>query len=116
MRNILIAVFTLLFIYIVYTVIATSLESNLFEEWDFLASIPWMKATLIDFYINTVVIFAWIYFKENNFYKSLLWLIGLVFLGSIISTLYVILQLIKVKSDEPVSNAFLKSANRGNYA
>lgn len=107
MKNYLIALFGILFIYIVYTVISTSLESNLFKEWNFLASIPWMKATLIDFYINTVVIFAWMSFRENKWTERILWLIGFVFLGSIATTLYVLIQLFKLEKDEPVVNAFL---------
>lgn len=107
MKNFLIGVFILLFIYIVYTVISTSLESNLFSEWDFLASIPWMKATLVDFYINTVVIFAWMSFREKKWPVRILWLILFVFLGSIATTFYVLIQLFKLEKDEPVVNAFL---------
>ena len=107
MKNILIAVFSILFLYMVYTVVSTSLESNLFEEWDFLASIPWMKATLIDFYVNTVVIFAWIFYRENNPGRSLIWLVLLVFLGSMASTVYVLIQLFKLKDGEHVSRAFI---------
>lgn len=111
MKNFLIAVFSILFIYIVYTVIATSLESNLFKEWDFLASIPWMKATLIDFYINTAVIFVWMALREKKWSVRILWLIGFVFLGSIATTLYVLIQLFSLKKDEPVINAFLLKKN-----
>ena len=107
MKNFLIAVFSILFIYIVYTVITTSIESNLFKEWDFLASIPWMKATLIDFYINTVVIFVWMAFREKNWLARILWLFGFVLLGSIVTTLYVLVQLFKLDKNEPVINAFL---------
>ncbi len=113
MKNVLIVLFLGLFVLMVYTTISTSLESNLFEEWDFLASIPWMNATLIDFYINTVVIFAWIAFREKNLIKNSIWLILLVCLGSMASTIYVVIQLLKLKNDEPVSNAFLISNSRG---
>ena len=107
MKNFLIAIFSILFIYIVYTVISTSIESNLFKEWDFLASIPWMKATLVDFYINTAVIFTWMSFKENKWSVRILWLVFFVFLGSRATTFYVLLQLFALKKDEPVINAFL---------
>lgn len=107
MKNLLIAVFILLFGYIVYTVITTSLQSNLFKEWDFLASIPWMKATLVDFYINTVVIFSWMSFREKLWSIRFIWLILFVTLGSIATTLYVLIQLFKLKKEEPVLNAFL---------
>ncbi len=107
MKNALIILFGFLFIYIVYTVISTSLESNLFEEWNFLASIPWMKATLVDFYVNTVVIFVWMAFREKSWGVRILWLIPFVLLGSIATTAYVLIQLFKLKKDEPVKNAFL---------
>ncbi len=107
MKNFLIIIFLFLFFYINYTVISTSIESNLFTEWNFLASIPWMKATLVDFYINTIVIFVWVAFREKTWLSRILWLIGFVFLGSIITTLYVLIQLIKLKKNEPVINAFL---------
>jgi len=102
-----IAIFSMLFVYIVYTVISTSIESNLFKEWDFLASIPWMKATLIDFYINTIVIFSWMSFREKNWQVRFMWLLLFVFLGSIATTFYVLIQLFKLDKDEPVINAFL---------
>ncbi len=107
MKNLFIVIFSILFVYIVYTVISTSIESNLFTEWDFLASIPWMKATLIDFYINTVVIFVWLSFREKNWAVRIMWLVLLVFTGSIASTFYVLIQLFKLEKDEPVINAFL---------
>jgi len=66
-----------------------------------------MKATLIDFYINTVVIFVWMSFRENSWLARILWLIGFVLLGSIITTLYVLVQLFKLDKNEPVINAFL---------
>ena len=45
-----------LWFWMVYIVVSTSLESSLFENWDFLASIPWMRATLWDFYANILLI------------------------------------------------------------
>ena len=107
MRNFLIAVFGVLFLYMIYTVVSTSIESNLFDEWNFLASIPWMQATLIDFYVNVVVIFTWMAFKENSWIARILWLFGFIFLGAIITTLYALVQLFKLDGNEPVSNAFL---------
>ncbi|MBU1100792.1 MAG: DUF1475 domain-containing protein [Bacteroidetes bacterium] len=113
MKNILITIFGFLFIYIIYTIVATSLESNLFTEWDFLASIPWMQATLIDFYINTIVIAVWVAFKEKHITKTIVWFIAFCLLGSAATTFYVLLQLFKLSADEPVSNAFLTSRKLG---
>ena len=30
-------------LYMIYVAVATSLESNLFEQWSYLAQIPWMS-------------------------------------------------------------------------
>ena len=83
-----------------YEVIATSLESNLFEQWHFLGSIPWMRATLWDFYANILVIYVWIVYKERSLLLKLLWLAALVCLGSIGSCSYVLLQLFRLKEGE----------------
>ncbi len=49
----------------VYVVIRTSLESSLFEQWDFLGAIPWMRATLWDFYANMLVIYLFVLYREG---------------------------------------------------
>jgi len=100
--------FGLLFIWMCYMVISTSLTSNLFTQWDFLGSIPWMRATLWDFYANVTVIFLWVCYKEDNIGVRLLWLILLVALGSIASCAYVLIQLFKLKRGEGLKEFFNK--------
>ena len=95
-------------IFMCYEVISTSLESNLFVEWNFLGSIPWMRATLWDFYANVLVIFLWVCFKEKNIILKIIWLILLVCLGSIASCIYVLIQLFKLKKEDGLENLFLK--------
>jgi len=67
--------YVLLFVWVfmVYIVISTSLESNLYKEWDYLAAIPWMRATLWDFYANILIIYLWVIYKEKNILVILLW-------------------------------------------
>jgi hypothetical protein len=100
--------FSLLFIWMCYTVISTSLQSDLFSQWNFLGSIPWMRATLWDFYANVTVIFIWVAYKENNFWLRLLWLILLVTLGSIASCAFVLIQLFRLKPGEGLKELFSK--------
>ncbi|KAJ1424953.1 hypothetical protein SESBI_11347 [Sesbania bispinosa] len=61
---------------------------------------PWMTATLIDFYINVVALSVWVAYKEPNWISSILWIILLVFLGSITTSAYIVLQLLKLSSQE----------------
>ncbi len=100
--------FSCVLIYMCYEVISTSLESNLFEQWNFLGAIPWMRATLWDFYANVLVIFTWIAYKERSFAAKAIWLVLLVCLGSIASCSYVLIQLFRLKKNESLKELFSK--------
>jgi len=100
--------FSLLFVWMCYTVISTSMESNIFKQWDFLESIPWMRATLWDFYANVTVIFLWVAYKESSLVLRIIWLILLVTLGSIASCVFVLIQLFRLKPGEGLKEFFGK--------
>lgn len=65
---------------------------------------PWMAATLIDFYINILAIGLWIIYKEQSWVHSILWIILLVCLGSITTCGYIVLQLLKLSSEESMQD------------
>lgn len=100
--------FTLLFIWMCYTVISTSMENNLFKQWSFLGGIPWMRATLWDFYANVTVIFLWVAYKENSIAARIIWLLLLLALGSIASCAYVLIQLYRLKPGDGLPELFGK--------
>lgn len=108
MINFLKIFFTILFFYMIYTVVETSLRSNLFEEWNYLGSIPWMVATLKDFYVNIVVLYIWVLYKEKNIGLWILWLVLFVCLGSIGVILYVLIQLFTLKPGEGIEKVLLR--------
>ncbi len=100
--------FGILLVWMCYTVISTSLQSNLFKEWDALGAIPWMRTTLWDFYANVTVIFIWVCYKEKSITLKILWLVFLVCLGSIASCVYVLIQLFRLKPGEGLKELFSK--------
>lgn len=108
MKNVLITILGATFFWVVYVVISTSLESNLFKEWDFLASIPWMRATLWDFYALILVLLLWVYYKESSIVLKGVWTVLFVGLGSIAVTAYVLLQLFRLKKGEGMHNVLLR--------
>jgi len=57
-----------------------------------------MAATLKDLYINTIVIFRWIAYKEQSIGERVVWLFLLAGLGNIAVTAYVFLELAKLKN------------------
>ena len=109
MINALRALFILMFIYMSYVVISTSLESNLLQEWSNLASIPWLVATIKDFYANTIIISLWMFYKEKTWLARLLWLILFVGLGSIATSAYVLMYLFRVSSNDSVEKVLLRA-------
>lgn len=108
MINLLKIVFSALFVFMCYKVVATSLESNLFDEWDFLGSIPWMRATLWDFYANIFIITLWMFYKEKNVFLKIVWVPIFVCLGSIGTLGYVLVKLFKLKDGEGVKDLLVK--------
>ncbi len=103
-------VFSALLIWVTYVVISTSLESSLFKEWNFLGSIPWMRATLWDFYANIFIITLWMFYKEKSVFLKIVWLILFVCLGSITTCSYVLIQLFKLKTGEGVKELIGKGS------
>ena len=90
-----------------YTTIETSLASNLLEEWPALLSLPWMRATLVDFYINIAFIFLWVVYRERSLAAKVGWLIALVLLGSMATAAYVFLQTRSLRQGDDISMMFL---------
>ncbi len=97
---------SIVWLWMVYVVVSTSFESNLMKEWSLLSSIPWMRATLWDFYGNVLVIYIWLCYKEKSILKSIVWAIAFFCLGSIASIGYLLWQLFKVKKDDGLDKVF----------
>ena len=93
---------SLVWVFMVYIVVSTSLESSLFKEWSYLGSIPWMQATLWDFYANVLVIYLWVLYREESVAVKILWAILFFALGSIATIGYVLVQLFSLRDGEDV--------------
>ncbi len=94
-------------LFMVYIVVSTSLASSLYKEWNFLAAIPWMQATLWDFYANVLVIYLWVLYRERGIAVKILWAVLFFCLGSIGTIGYVLIQLFSLQPSEGV-DAILK--------
>lgn len=108
MKYTLIAILSIIGAFMVWEIIDTSLESNLFEEWDNLSGIPWMEATLVDFYANVFCIFLWVIYKEQSHWRKALWLILLICLGSVATILYLIKELLTLQPGEGAKELLIR--------
>ena len=100
--------FSTVFAFMTCIVVSTSLESNLFEEWDFLAGIPWMTATLWDFYANVLALYCWVAYKETSWLWKIVWLILFCTLGSIATCLYIVIALFRLEKNDTVKDLLIK--------
>jgi hypothetical protein len=91
-----------------YIVVSTSLESNLFDEWSNLAKIPWLTATLWDFYANTLIISLWALYKERSFTARGVWIFLFIVLGSIATSAYVLRYLFTISKDDNIEKLLLR--------
>jgi stearoyl-CoA desaturase (Delta-9 desaturase) len=89
--------------------VKTSMESNLFAEWNRLGAEPWMRATLVDFYFNITILTVWLFYRETCRVRAALWTAAFVILGSIATAFYVFLQIHRLKPGEPLKNAILRA-------
>ena len=65
---------------------------------------PWAIATLFDAYCGFITFFVWVAYRERGAGIKILWLILILLLGNIAMSLYVLLQLFRMKPDEPLSS------------
>lgn len=97
MKTALKVVLSIIVVFMIWEIIDTSLESSLFEEWSALGAIPWMEATLFDFYANVFCIYLWILYKEKHIGKKIFWLVFLVTMGSVATCIYLLKELFTLK-------------------
>eukprot|EP01119_Soliformovum_irregulare_P008070 TRINITY_DN2090_c0_g1_i2.p1 TRINITY_DN2090_c0_g1~~TRINITY_DN2090_c0_g1_i2.p1 ORF type:complete len:153 (-),score=19.96 TRINITY_DN2090_c0_g1_i2:76-534(-) len=87
---------------IIYT-IATDGQPFRKDVW----AVPWVKATVADFYVNTFFLVWWIYYKEQNLVSRIFWILTVLCLGSPVTCIYVLLQFLKLRPGDSVSKVLL---------
>ncbi|KAJ1691181.1 hypothetical protein LUZ63_015336 [Rhynchospora breviuscula] len=103
-------IFTILGAFMVAVVTYTVVTDGLPFRKELLT--PWMAATLIDFYINVFAISLWIAHKETTWISACIWIIFLICLGSITTCTYIVVQLSRLSSQDPVYHVLLNSSSR----
>lgn len=71
----------------------------------------WTLATLIDAYYGFLTFYVWVWFKEPRAIARAGWFIAIMSLGTMAMSAYVLLQLARLRPDEPVS-AILRPARQ----
>ena len=70
---------------------------------------PWAVATLFDAYFGFVTFYAWVFYKETNWATRIVWFLLIMGLGNIAMSSYVLIQLLKLRPEQPASDVLLRS-------
>ncbi len=96
---------------VVMTVWVQSQKSILLSPDEFSwQSSPWACATLVDAYFGFTTFFVWVCYKEPGVARKALWFVLIMGLGNIAMSFYVLMQLLKLKPEEPAWAALIKSS------
>ncbi|MEP7352229.1 MAG: DUF1475 family protein [Acidobacteriota bacterium] len=110
MKLLLKGLFGAIFLWMVIMTIRATLAMSIWEAWDSYAANPWAVATLWDAYCGFLTFFVWVCFKESGWMAKAVWFLLIMGLGNITMSLYVLIQLFKLKEDEPASAVLTKRA------
>ena len=70
---------------------------------------PWAVATLFDAYFGFLTFYAWVFYKEAGGAARLVWFVLIMGLGNIAMSSYVLIQLFKLRPEQPASDVLLRS-------
>jgi hypothetical protein len=74
---------------------------------DYLAN-RWAVATLFDAYFGFLTFYCWVAYKERSWFSRVLWFVLIMGLGNIAMAVYMLIQLARWKTGEPVAALLLR--------
>jgi hypothetical protein len=102
MKTALKILFGAIFLWMTVLTIRTSLRVSLWSAWDSFAGNPWAVATLYDAYFGFLTFWVWVAYKETTVWSRVMWLVLILGLGNIAMSLYVLIQLFRLREDQGV--------------
>lgn len=99
-----------IFLWMTVMTIRTSLAVSLWGAWRGFAANPWAVATLWDAYFGFLTFYVWVVYKESKTWVRILWFLLIMGLGNIAVSLYVLIQLMRLRRDEPAETILWRRA------
>lgn len=69
------------------------LNGDFIKDGKELLANPWGMMSMIDLYVGFVLFSMWIFFREQNIFKSVIWIILMMVLGFFTACVYILLAL-----------------------
>ena len=80
-------------------------------DWQGLVNPPdnaWTIATLVDAYYGFLTFYVWVFYKEPRALPRVGWFVAIMLLGNMAMSAYVLLQLARLRADEPAEAILLR--------
>jgi hypothetical protein len=81
---------------IVYSLVV----GDFFGEGSILMSLVWGQMSLVDLYVGFILVYAWIFYREQNWIARVLWFIAMMVFGNLTFAVYLFLESMKANSVE----------------
>lgn len=108
MKTLLKIIFIFFLAAIAYGTITATLQDGVITAWKVLWPYAWFKATLVDTYCAFMTIYLWIFYKETSWAARVFWFLAIVGLGTFAYASYILIQLFRLKPEEPLKNLLLR--------
>jgi hypothetical protein len=109
-RTVLKVFFGAILVAMLYVTITASLRQPLWD-WGGLVDEPdrwWTIATLADAYFGFLTFYVWVFYKESTATARATWLLAILALGNLAMASYVLLQLARLRPEEPIEHLLLR--------
>jgi uncharacterized membrane protein YobD (UPF0266 family) len=73
--------------------------NTFFTEGSILSGLLWGQISLIDVYIMFIIFSFWIVYREKSVWKSIIWVILMMILGSFTACLYIFIAFMTARGD-----------------
>ena len=90
--------------------VRTSLTVSLWDAWSSFGTNPWAVATLYDAYFGFLTFYIWVAYKESSLWSRAVWFLLIMGLGNISMSLYMMIQLMRLRRDEHVETTLWRRA------
>lgn len=109
LRNFLILLFTLILLAMLIGSVRASLDRGITEIGSELLADRWFQVTLLDAYSGFITFYVWVAYKESTLVSRLLWFVLIMGLGNIAMSVYMLVHLVRLPSDAPMSTLLLRN-------
>jgi len=93
-----------IFIWMVTMTFRTCFAMSLWNARPGFGANPWTVATLRNAFFGFLTFYVWVVYKQRRIIPCLLWFLLIMTLGNIATSLYVLVQRMRLRSNDPIES------------